>query len=331
MQKNGNLIQRFQAGDTAAAARMITMAESEDSSWGDYYDQIAKKVGRAFRTGFTGPPGAGKSTLVDASARALRDAKKKVGIVAVDPTSPFSGGALLGDRIRMQRVQLDEGVFIRSMATRGSLGGIAKATIDACDVIDAFGFDEVLIETVGVGQSETDILTAADTVTVVLCPGLGDGIQAMKAGLMEIADIFVINKADLPGAERLRNEISEALHLAKERGDWKPPILETVAANGKGVGEFWATVQRHREYLKSSGKLEVGRRDRKIRRVRRAVEERLKNLLWQEKGYGSAIEESFAGGKAPAPYSLVDSILDKVGAQLPQAQSSKHSSKRRSS
>ena len=261
--KNGrDLVHRFFAGEVAAAARLITMAENGDPQWRALYGRISSKVGRAFRTGFTGPPGAGKSTLVDACAKALRRGKKKVGVVAVDPSSPFSGGALLGDRIRMQRVQLDSGVFIRSMATRGALGGIARATVEACDVLDAFGFEEILVETVGVGQSETEILKASDTVVVVLCPGAGDGIQAMKAGLMEIADIFLINKADLPGAERLRGEVQDALGLLRGKPGWQPPVLETSASQGKGVAELLEAVGKHRDFLRREGRLEEGRRRR---------------------------------------------------------------------
>lgn len=254
MKANGELLTRFWKGDTTAAARLITLAENRDPQWPRYRTALSRKIGRAFRTGFTGPPGAGKSTLVDSCARSLRAKKKKVGIVAVDPSSPFTGGALLGDRIRMQRVQLDPGVFIRSMATRGALGGIAKATVDACDVLDAFGFEEILIETVGVGQAETKILEAADTVVVVLCPGLGDGVQAMKAGLMEIADLFVVNKSDLPGAERLKNEIADMLTLRKGKNDWEPLVVETAAANGKGVDGFLDAVNQHRKYLQGRAK-----------------------------------------------------------------------------
>ena len=268
--KNGkgdaDLVGRFFAGEVAAAARLITLAENGDPRWASLRGRIASKLGLAFRTGFTGPPGAGKSTLVDACAKALREKERKVGVVAVDPSSPFSGGALLGDRIRMQRVQLDRGVFIRSMATRGALGGIARATVDACDVLDAFGFDEILIETVGVGQAETEILSAADTVVVVLCPGGGDGIQAMKAGLMEIADVFLINKADLPGAERLRGEVQDALGLLRRKPGWRPPVLPASASAGQGVAELMDAVEKHREYLRREGLLEAGRR----RRIARA-------------------------------------------------------------
>lgn len=325
MKSSDSLLDRFLAGEVSAAARMITLAESGDPSWEKYFDRIASKVGRAFRTGFTGPPGAGKSTTIDACAAALRARKRTVGIVAVDPTSPFSGGALLGDRVRMHRVQLDEGVFIRSMATRGSLGGIALATVDAADVLDAFGFEEILIETVGVGQAETDILSAADTVVVVLCPGAGDGIQAMKAGLMEIADVFLINKADLPGADKLRNEIEDALNLRKDRGEkdgWRPPLIDAVAAQGRGVEELLTAVEKHRDYLRRGAKLEAARRARRLARVRRAVEEGVRETLWEEKGYGPAIEFALNKRNSPAPYALAGEILETIRSKMPAAEKS---------
>ena len=208
-----NLSERLLQGDRSALARLISWTENGDPRFGPALDLVYARVGRGARTGFTGPPGAGKSTLVNQVAKSYRQQNQSVGILAVDPSSPFSGGALLGDRIRMEERTLDPGVFIRSMASRGSHGGIAQATVDACDVMDAFGMEQILIETVGVGQAEYDVVAAADTVVVILCPGAGDGIQAMKAGLLEVADVLVVNKADLPGADRLADDLEEAVHV----------------------------------------------------------------------------------------------------------------------
>ncbi|MCY3000555.1 MAG: methylmalonyl Co-A mutase-associated GTPase MeaB [Planctomycetota bacterium] len=204
------LAARIERGDRTALARLISWAENADPRFAAELAALWPKVGRAWRIGVTGPPGAGKSTLVNELARVERTHERTVGICAVDPSSPFTGGALLGDRIRMDDRTLDPGVYIRSMASRGSHGGLARAAASACDVLDAFGFGTILLETVGVGQAEYDVLDAADTVVVVLCPGAGDGIQAMKAGLLEVADVLVVNKSDLPGAERLMNDLTDA-------------------------------------------------------------------------------------------------------------------------
>ena len=323
---DGALLADFEAGHTAALARAVSIVENHRPGFDRLLAQLQARIGLrgARRIGITGPPGAGKSTLTTELTRADRAAGLTVGIIAVDPTSPFTGGALLGDRIRMESVALDPGVFIRSMATRGSLGGLATATREVADVLDAFGLDRILIETVGVGQTELDIARTADTSLVVLVPESGDSIQTLKAGLMEIADIFVVNKADRPGADRLRNELELMLGLrtgstlknvpahhgvdlgramtreeqfamnpgraaraaAKaERSDrWTPPVLRTVAMKGEGVGDVVAALDRHFSYLESSGVLGTRRRARLRERVVDVVEQRVRGRLWHDAG-----------------------------------------------
>ena len=231
--------------------RAITAVENEGGS-AELLRSLFPSTGRARVIGITGPPGAGKSTLAQRLAQAYRRRGKTVGIVAVDPSSPFTGGAILGDRIRMAEIYTDPGVFIRSMATRGALGGLARATSDAVDVLDAAGFDVVLIETVGVGQDEVDIIKAAETTAVVLVPGLGDDIQAIKAGILEIGDVFVVNKADRDGADRTAAELAMMLDLSAPKG-WRPPIVRTVAPSNTGVEEVLAALESHGEYLAGSG------------------------------------------------------------------------------
>ena len=299
--------------------------------------------------GFTGPPGAGKSSLVAAMTRRYRQQQEEVAVVAVDPTSPFSGGALLGDRIRMNDLATDPGIFIRSMATRGSLGGLATTTKEVLDLMDAFGFQRVLVETVGVGQTELQITAAADTVVVVLVPESGDAIQAMKAGLMEIADIFVVNKADRPGAERLVRDLKLALHLKDgealrdvpahhgvdlrrlgvgpqpatdspgEGGPaggmkWEIPVLTTVAQSDDGIEDLVEAVARHRAFLEASGVLEQRRRERAMGRVKDVVERELRRIAWSDlevrRILTAGVDEIVAGRETP--YSLAGRILTQV-------------------
>jgi LAO/AO transport system kinase len=257
------------------------------------------RAGRARVVGFTGPPGGGKSTLVDRFARLLRARGETVGIVAVDPTSPYSGGAILGDRIRMQSLYLDPGAFIRSMATRGALGGLARATHDALDVLDAAGFDWVLVETVGVGQDEVDVVRSVDTVVVITVPGLGDDIQAIKAGILEIADVFVINKADRDGADRTVRDLEGMLGLAEHRVDWKPPIVKTVAVREEGVGEVLARVEEHHAHLASTGGLARRRRARLKLRVETILKQRVLAEADRRLGVDREVDEGFARGEDP--------------------------------
>ena len=246
------LVARLLAGDRRAVARLITLIENDGPEAQAALAALYPYTGRAHIVGITGAPGTGKSTLVNELTQELRRQGRSVGIIAVDPTSPFTGGAILGDRIRMQELTADPGVFIRSMATRGSLGGLARATGDAIKVLDAFGKDVILVETVGVGQDEVEIAKAAQTTVVVETPGLGDDVQMLKAGVLEIADVLVVNKADLDGADRLVMALETMLSLNSHPRDWQPPVVQTVALRGSGIPELWAAIERHRAYLSTS-------------------------------------------------------------------------------
>ncbi|KAA0255359.1 methylmalonyl Co-A mutase-associated GTPase MeaB [Acidobacteria bacterium ACD] len=264
-------------GRTRALARAVSWAEAGDPRFPELLARLHPRTGRARVIGLTGSPGAGKSSLAAALARRFRSEGRKVGVVAVDPSSPFSGGAILGDRIRMQDLYTDPGVWIRSMATRGHLGGLSRATADAVDVLDAGGFDEVIVETVGVGQDEVDVFRLAESCVVVLTPGMGDDIQAIKAGLMEVADLFVVNKADRDGADKVVQEILQMLELG-ERGAWVPPVLKTVARDGTGVEDLADALHEHRGFL--AGPAGAGRRrERTRRRIESIVRERLLSEL----------------------------------------------------
>lgn len=276
-----NLIQRYLAGDRRALARLISYVENESDSASQLLDRIYHRTGHAYRIGITGPPGAGKSTIVDQLAHRYRQQQRTVGIIAVDPTSPFSGGALLGDRIRMGDLATDPGVFIRSMATRGSLGGLAQRAQEAADLLDGFGFDIVMFETVGVGQSELDIVEAADTTVVVLVPESGDSIQAMKAGLMEIADIFVVNKADREGADRVVLEIQFVLEFNQEMRTWLPPVIQTVANTGQGLDDLLQQIDRHGQFLQRH-QIRLAKQQKRVENyVRQMINETILNQFWQ--------------------------------------------------
>jgi LAO/AO transport system kinase len=256
------IVEGVLSGRTRAAARAISMIENDDPGVEEIVRDLYPSTGNSYVVGFTGPPGAGKSSLVDDIVYVLRQEEKRVGIIAVDPNSPFSGGAILGDRIRMMRHTVDSGVFIRSMGSRGHLGGLALAASRAVHVFDALGMDYVLLETVGVGQSELEIAETADTTVVVLMPGLGDSVQTIKAGIMEIADIFVVNKGDHPSVEKTVADLQELLRLDSRPRDWTPPIVKTVAVKEEGIGELWEAIGSHRAYLERSGELETRRRKR---------------------------------------------------------------------
>ncbi len=272
--KTGELLMRLQSGDKRALARLITMVEDKAEGKNAIMSAVYPQTGKAYVIGITGSPGAGKSSLTDCLVKEIRKQGLSVGIIAVDPNSPFSGGAILGDRIRMQDHALDPEVFIRSMSTRGSLGGLSHATNEAIKVMDAFGKDIIIVETVGVGQSELDIMNTADTTLVVLNPGGGDSIQAIKAGIMEIADVFVVNKGDLPGAEKVVGEVETMLHMRPE-SDWYPSVVMTSAMQKKGFNDLWDKISEHRTYLENSGKLEIVRKERLNNELRDIVEQEI--------------------------------------------------------
>ncbi|MBI1751646.1 MAG: methylmalonyl Co-A mutase-associated GTPase MeaB [Acidobacteria bacterium] len=261
MSLTADLLEPLRRGEHRALGRAISWMENGHAGARDLMARVWPHLGGAVVVGITGSPGAGKSTLTDQLARTLRAEGQKVGILAVDPTSPFSGGAILGDRIRMQRIAADPGIFIRSMATRGALGGLARATQDAIDLLDAAGFDTVIVETVGVGQDEVDVVACVQTCCVVLVPGMGDEIQAIKAGIMEVADLFVINKADRDGADQVEREVEAMKSLAMPEG-WDPPVLRTVAQVGTGLPELLARIREHGRWLRSHGGLAHKARER---------------------------------------------------------------------
>ena len=294
------LMSRFWSGDHRALARVISTVENELPEKDEILKEIYKKTGGAYIVGVTGSPGAGKSSLVDCLVKEIRKSEELVGIVAVDPTSPFSGGAILGDRIRMNAHALDEGVFIRSMGTRGSLGGLAKTTKEVVKVMDAFGMDWIIIETVGVGQAELDIMYIADSTIVVLTPGAEDSIQTMKAGIMEIADIFAINKCDLPGADSIEMEVNLMLNFRDDHVKWRPPVIKTSTYNsGHGIVELLDAVKKHRSYLSEKGIFLKKRQERASNEVLDIV-----NYYWEQ------MVRQYLGKPGP-----VSEMLDKVSAR----------------
>lgn len=273
------LFKEYSGQDRLAMSRLMTIVENNPASRDLIIDRVHPYLKGSYRLGITGPPGVGKSTIVSGIVKLFREKDMTVGIIAVDPSSPFTGGALLGDRIRMSKVSLDPGVYIRSLATRGSLGGLALATEDVADLVDGFGCDIIIIETVGVGQAELDIVQSADSTLVALIPGSGDSIQAMKAGLMEIGDIFILNKCDREGAERAYIEIETALKFRPMDG-WAPSIIKTVANAEEGMDDLIKAVESHRSYLNEAGLLLRKQFDRRRRKIRKRVEEKIRREFW---------------------------------------------------
>ncbi len=306
------LVERARAGEARAVARLISLVEDESPLLREVMAALAPYTGHAQVIGITGSPGVGKSTSTSALVTELRRAGKRVGVLAVDPSSPFSGGALLGDRVRMQDHALDRDVYIRSMASRGHLGGLAWSTPQALRVLDAAGCDVVLVETVGVGQSEVEIAGMADTTMVLLAPGMGDGIQAAKAGILEIGDLYVVNKADRDGADQVRRDLRSMLALAERpEGAWRPPIVKTVAQKGEGLDEVAAEIDQHRAWLESSGELERRRR----RRARDEIEAIAVTALrkrWGDVHGRSELDDLAAAVVAGEtdPYTAADELLD---------------------
>src|SRR5437764_1217357 len=308
------LVEAAAGGDRAALARLISLIERGGDPAREAGRLAYPRSGQAYTVGLTGSPGAGKSTVTDRVIGVVRATGQEVAVLAIDPTSPFSGGAILGDRVRMQDHALDRGVFIRSMATRGHLGGLALATPEAIRALDAGGFPIVLVETVGVGQIEVDIAASADTTVVVMNPGAGDAVQALKAGLLEIADVFVINKADRPGVKELQRDLNTMLDMDTKMGEWRPPIVTAVASAGEGIDDLWSAVGDHRAYLERSGELEARRRRRMAGELREIVVRSLERRAQELTGgpdFGRVLEQ--VEERQLDPYTAADEILRALG------------------
>jgi len=342
--RTSDILTGLESGEIAALARAISLVENQREGFERVLGALHKKIGKGstHRIGITGPPGAGKSTLTEQLIRAYRERGLKVAVIAVDPTSPFTGGALLGDRIRMESVSLDPGVFIRSMATRGAQGGLATTTEEVADVLEAFGFDRILIETVGVGQTELDVAATAETTVLVLVPESGDGIQTLKAGVMEIAELYVINKSDRPGADKLKQEVEVMLgirrgnafaHVRPHHGrlegekvgrkhlptvqpsnDWDAPVLTTVASKGEGVAGLVTALDQHHEFLERTGKLHERRKRRLAARTRAVVNRAIRQWVWDETQaedlLARRLDDVAAGTRSP--YEVAAEVLDQV-------------------
>jgi LAO/AO transport system kinase len=304
-------LDKFFKGDIAALSRVISFVENQREDYQKLLARLYPRSGRAYKIGFTGPPGSGKSTLVDKLTSRLSQQGKKVGIIAVDPTSPFTGGALLGDRIRMQGLTTSKEVYIRSMATRGSFGGLATTTKEVALILDAFGKEFVIIETVGVGQVELDVANICDTIVVVFVPESGDSVQAMKAGLMEIADIFVVNKTDREGAERIITGLESILDLKREKNGWEYPVVATQAINDVGIEKLWSQVSAHQKFISDNGIFEQKRKDQIKTELKEIIESKIKKIL-EKKVFSSLnlekIVESVIKGEDD-PYSAGERFL----------------------
>ncbi len=312
------LIEKLLQNDRRTVARAISAVESGSQASIELLKELYSKVGGAYRIGITGPPGAGKSTITNQLAKYYRLRGKTVGIIAVDPTSPYTGGALLGDRVRMNEIGQDPGVFIRSMATRGSLGGLSRKANDAADILDVAGYDFILFETVGVGQSELDIAQATDTTIVVLVPESGDSVQAMKAGLMEIADFFVLNKSDRPGSEQAVTALKTILMMKDhDQFSWLPSIIKSVAIENTGIEEIAGEIIKHNNYLIKAGKFETKRENHVRNRIKEIVEDQIRKKLWSddgEKSLNNSLEKVVLGNLSP--YHIAEEIIENFRKQL---------------
>ncbi|KAA0005515.1 MAG: methylmalonyl Co-A mutase-associated GTPase MeaB [Thermoplasmata archaeon] len=309
-----DIVSKVIKGDSRAIARLITLAENNDPVAAEAMKRIHPYTGKAHVIGVTGVMGSGKSTLIYELTRWYRRQGKKVGVIAIDPTSPFSGGALLGDRIRMSELAGDDGVFIRSMGTRGMLGGLASAVYDVVEILDASGKDVVMVETVGVGQAEVDVIKIADTTLVVVVPGLGDSIQTLKAGMMEIADIFVVNKADREGVDQTVAEVENLVDITSMDNDRKTPVLKTVARDGSGVKELVDEIEKHKKYLKLTKEFEKQRRLRYEAELVEIIRKRLMKLIFDESTFKEKIENLLdkISKKEIDPHSAAEEILSKI-------------------
>jgi LAO/AO transport system kinase len=306
-----NFLKNLLENNKRTVARAITIVESNYSEAEFLLNKIFSNTGNAYRIGITGPPGAGKSTITNQLTKYYRNLGKTVAIIAVDPSSPFTGGALLGDRVRMSEIGRDEGVFIRSMATRGSLGGLTKKAIDAADILDAAGYDFIIFETVGVGQSELDIVQAADSTIVVLVPESGDSVQAMKAGLMEIADFFVLNKSDRPGADQAVTSLNTILMFKPhDEHSWLPNIIKAIGIENSGISEIAQEIERHHNYLNTYQLFLKKRKEKLTNRIKEVVENKLIQQLWEHGKEQLILDQIQSASNLSSPYQIADDILN---------------------